>query len=201
MIIGVTGGVGTGKSTILEILKEEYQAAVIIADDVARELMLPGHQPYQDIITVFGQDLLTDGENSPIDRGKLAGIVFQNPELLKRLNQCVHPAVKEYISAQIASLQEKGISLIVVETAILIEAGYLPLVDQLWVVHTDYDVRVQRLMESRGYTKEKTDQIIRNQMDPVILEEKADFVIDNSKDLDNVREQIRNYFMHERITD
>lgn len=196
MVIGVTGGVGTGKSTILNILREDYGAEIIIADDVARELMMPGHQVYDAISEQFGEDILTAGPGSEIDRGKLASLVFQDEEKRLLLNSLVHPAVKQTIMSMIDSFRSANQKLIVVETAILIEAGYLPLVDELWAVCTDYELRVARLMESRGYSREKTDSIIRSQMPEEELRAVADLVIDNSGDLAQTQKQIREHFIH-----
>ena len=193
MIIGVTGGVGTGKSTILQILKDEYDAVIIIADDIAREQMMPGEASYEAVVRYFGTEILTDGTGSEIDRGRLAEIVFHDEDKRQALNHMTHPLVKEEIQSLIWQYQEEGKQMIVVETAILIEAGYLELVDELWVVYTDYDKRVERLISSRGYTKEKIDSIISRQMTDSELKEYADFVIDNSYSMEYTRYQIKQY--------
>ena len=191
MIIGITGGVGTGKSTILGILKDEYNAAIIIADDIARDLMMPGEGPYKEIVEYFGYDILSNGPESPIDRAHLADIVFYDSEKLLVLNGIVHPAVKRRIEMMIEQYRSEGFEYIVVETAILIQAGYLDMIDELWVVYTDYDIRVKRLEESRGYTKEKTDSIINSQLPASEMESHADLVIDNSYDIENTFLQIQ----------
>ena len=193
MIIGITGGVGTGKSTILGIMRDEYHAAIIIADDIARDLMMPGEEPYDKIVEYFGEEILTDGDGSLIDRAVLAEIVFNDNEKLLTLNNVVHPAVKEKIISLIDEYKNAGYEYIVVETAILIQAGYLELTDELWVVYTDYDVRVKRLEESRGYTKEKTDSIINSQLTDKEMAEYADLVIDNSYDIEYTFRQIQEH--------
>ena len=188
MKIGITGGVGSGKSTILEILQKEYGAAVIIADDVSRELMEPGHPGFLPVAEYFGDGILA--EDGSIDRGKLAAIVFRDPEKLAVLNHLNHPLVRERILELIRQYQEQGYFLIVIESAILIQAGYRELIDELWAVHVDYEIRVQRLMESRGYSREKTDSIISNQLSDQDTEAAADFVIDNSGTQEQTRLQI-----------
>ena len=205
MIIGITGGVGSGKSTVLQILEEEYGAALIMADDIARELMKPGQSAYDAVVSFFGKGILSDVRTDyyenvkdfdekhsprPIDRSKLAEIVFQNPEALNALNEMTHPLVKEEIMKLIDLYRSIGCPYIVIETAILIQVGYRSLVDELWVVCADYDVRVERLRISRGYTREKTDDIIRSQMPDDEMVAAADFVIDNSGDIDSTRSQI-----------
>lgn len=190
LIIGVTGGVGTGKSSILGILKEDYRAQVILADDVAKDLMVPGNKVYNDIYNFFGDEVFTDGYGSPIDRPELSRIVFTDKEKLLKLNSIVHPAVKLEIIGMIDSFKSAGEKMIVIETAILIQAGYLDIIDELWVVHTDYETRVRRLLASRGYSREKTDNIISNQLPDEEMEKMADLVIDNSGSLEYVKEQI-----------
>ena len=96
-IIGITGGIGTGKSTVLAILEKEYQAYIVETDKLAHKLMSPGEIAYNQIVEVFGTDILQ--EDKTIDRGKLGGIVFQDEEKLQQLNKIVHPAVKQYIFA------------------------------------------------------------------------------------------------------
>ena len=191
MVIGVTGGVGTGKSTILQILKEKYNAVIIIADDIARDLMMPHEASYEAAVRYFGEDILTDGPGSPIDRAHLAQIVFHDPEKLEALNHMTHPLVKTKIRSLIDAYQSEGENLIVLETAILIRAGYLDIVDELWVVCADYETRVQRLISSRGYTREKTDSIISSQMSDDEMTQYAALVIDNSRSIFSTEEQIR----------
>ena len=184
MVIGVTGGVGTGKSTILQFLEERYGAAVIMADDVAKELMEPGEALYDRVVQCFGGDVLMrdvpDGSPVPIDRAKLSLIVFHDPEKLHRLNAIVHPMVKVRILSLIDEYRKADFGLIVIESAILVQAGYRDLLDELWVVHTDKMVRFERLMASRGYSAEKIEAIMSNQLPENELEALADFVIDNS---------------------
>ncbi|MBQ9030360.1 MAG: dephospho-CoA kinase [Parasporobacterium sp.] len=193
MIIGVTGGVGTGKSSILQILNKEFDAVVIMADEVSRDLMMPGEESYLEVVRYFGDGILTGGPQSPIDRAELARIVFQDPEKLNALNNINHPLVRKRIEALLKQYQKEAVRLIVIETAILIQVGYQDLVDELWVVHTDPEIRVQRLIDSRGYTREKIADIMKNQLPDHVMEQAADFVIDNSADLDSARRQIEEH--------
>lgn len=196
MVIGVTGGVGTGKSTILQFLKEHYHAAVIMADDVAKDLMRPGEASYGAIVAYFGKDILMQDTDSPeetlrpIDRNALSQIVFHDPDKLKALNAMTHPLVKVKIISLIEDYRRQGFELIVIESAILIQAGYQDLLDELWVVHTDLEVRFQRLMQSRGYSAEKIEAIMKNQLSDAEMEQAADFVIDNSASPEKAWKQI-----------
>lgn len=193
MIVGITGGVGTGKSTILQILKDEYNAAVIMADDVAKELMEPGQPSYRAVVEYFGTEILSGEEGSPIDRVKLAGIVFSDPDKLSALNLLAHPLVRIRILELIDVYNRQNYDLIIVESAILIQAHYLDLIDELWVVYADYDTRVERLISSRGYTVEKIDNIISNQLSDDEMKRYASFLIDNTGTIDDVRRQLSDY--------
>lgn len=193
MIVGITGGVGTGKSTILQILKDEYNAAVIMADDVAKELMEPGQPSYRAVVEYFGTEILSGEEGSPIDRVKLAGIVFSDPDKLSALNLLTHPLVRIRILELIDVYNRQNYDLIIVESAILIQAHYLDLIDELWVVYADYDTRVERLISSRGYTVEKIDNIISNQLSDDEMKRYASFLIDNTDTIDYVRRQLSDY--------
>lgn len=193
MIVGITGGVGTGKSTILQILKDEYNAAVIMADDVAKELMEPGQPSYRAVVEYFGTEILSGEEGSPIDRVKLAGIVFSDPDKLSALNLLTHPLVRIRILELIDVYNRQNYDLIIVESAILIQAHYLDLIDELWVVYADYDTRVERLISSRGYTVEKIDNIISNQLSDDEMKRYASFLIDNTGTIDDVRRQLSAY--------
>lgn len=193
MVIGVTGGVGAGKSAVLGIFKERYGASLIMADDVARELMEPGRASYDGVVAEFGWEILENPRErfSPINRKALADIVFSDKERLAALNSITHPAVKEEIKRRIRReyvLEPEVV--IVVEAALLIEAGYEDLTDCLCVIITDKESRIKRLMASRGYTREKCESVIANQMSDEEFEAHADFVIDNSADLENTANQV-----------
>ena len=193
MFIGVTGGVGAGKSTILQILEEQYDAYIIMADDVAKKLMNKGKASYRAIVKEFGEEILqTDGE---IDRQKLSEIVFKDEEKLNLLNSIVHPLVKKAIVKEQKQVNKKDPDrLVVLEAALLIEAGYKELLDELWAVVVQKEIRIQRLMNDRGYTREKSESIIANQLSDDEFRANCDFIIDNSGTLEEAEEQIRKHF-------
>lgn len=202
MVIGVTGGVGAGKSTILNILQDQYQAKLIVADDVARELMEPGGASYQAVVEAFGISILADRKDDEeedereIDRKKLAEVVFQDEEKLTLLNSLTHPKVKEEILHRIHCFYEENPdALIVIEAALLIEAGYKEdVLDSLWIVTADTEVRIARLMQSRGYSREKCISIMENQLSDSEFISEGDFIIDNSGTLEDSAKQIASYF-------
>lgn len=193
MFIGITGGVGAGKSTILQILKDKYDAHLIMADDVAKDLMRKGKSAYRKIVQTFGEEIL--GDDKEIDRQKLSSIVFQDDEKLLTLNQIVHPLVKKAIlKEKNAVSKEYPEKLIVLEAALLIEDGYPEILDELWAVIADKEVRIQRLMDNRGYSREKSESIIAAQLSDEEFRKACSFVIDNSGSLSESERQIEEHF-------
>ena len=186
MIIGVTGGMGSGKSTVLNLLREYYDAYIIPLDDLGKEATKKDTEGYKKVVKEFGEDILdTDGN---IDRSKLASIVFSNDLKLEKLNAIVHPLVKEMALQQIRENQEK---FIVLESAILFEAGYQEICEKIWFVYAMDVVRVRRLIKSRGYSIERIEQTFARQMDNEEFQRKADVVIDNSGSVQETLSQIR----------
>lgn len=189
MIIGLTGGVGTGKTTILEYLKNKHNAVVIEADKVAHNLMMPEGECYRRILCEFGEEILS--EDGSIDRKKLGSVTFNNPEKLKLLSAIVHPEVKHWIIEKIHETTKFNPDrMIVIEAALLIEAGYESICDEMWCVITDYETRKKRLMNSRGYSARKIDEIIANQLNDEEFKKHCDYVIENSNGVEGTYEQI-----------
>ena len=183
MIIGVMGGVGSGKSTVLNYLENNYEANIIEADKVAKEVMLPGNDVYNEIVKTF-PEVIADNK---IDSKKLAEIVFNNKEQLEKLNSITHPgAVKEIVS-RIKSSKNR---IIVVESAILLGSGVEQYCDELWFVFCNRDTRIKRLIQTRGYSKEKCISVIESQQADEEYNKVADEFIDNSYSEENTREQI-----------
>lgn len=180
-VIGITGGIGTGKSTILRIM-EEMGAYVLEADSLAHNLMEPGQPAYIRITEFFGSDIIR--EDGTIDRGRLGQLVFQNPEALERLNGIVHPAVKEFILRDIEEKKKSGkVRWYVIEAALLIEDGYRLVCDELWYIYAEKEVRIERLLSGRGGTREKWEQVMANQSADEFYRANCDVVIDNGNNL------------------
>ncbi len=188
-VVGITGGIGSGKSQILAYLKEHTRCRIIIADQVAHELEEPGGRCYQPIVSILGTAILT--EDGRIDRAKMAAGIFADGKLLSQINEIVHPAVKEYITGAIAEERAGNrIDYFFIEAALLIEDGYKTIVDELWYIHTDIQVRRERLKASRGYSDEKIDSIMNGQLSEEEFYGQCSVVIDNSGTLDSVYRQI-----------
>lgn len=188
--IGITGGVGSGKSVVMDLLEKEFGAAVILADLVAHDLMEPGAISYRQIVNEFGTEILNkDGQ---IDRPSLSRIVFGQPEKLQILNAITHPNVKQEIMSRIAQFREEGkVPFIAVEAALLIEEGYDDLLDALWYVYVDEEIRIQRLKEGRGYSEEKSRSIMQQQLKEETFRNRCSCVIDNNGDVESVRKQLK----------
>ena len=195
-IIGVTGGVGSGKSQVLAYLEKHFGAVVCQADHVAWDLQKPGAKGYLDIVKHFGTKVLNEDET--INRKKLGEIVFGNPEELLVLNQIMHPAVKEEIKDIIRLEEEKGTRYFVLEAALLLEEAYNQICDEIWYIYSNETVRRQRLKESRMYTDEKIDAILASQMSECEFREQCHIVIDNNGEFSDTCEQI-NQIMGEKL--
>ena len=190
LVLGVTGGVGAGKSTVLDHMEEAWGAQILKADEAAHMLMRRGQHCYEKIVEKFGEEILDD--TGEINRIAFGEVVFKNREKLEQLNGIVHPAVKEYICQVIADeRRRKERPVLAIEAALLIEEGYGAICDELWYIYADEDVRRRRLAASRGYSSEKSDSIMKNQLPDEIFRESCQFVIDNSSEIvQNTFEQI-----------
>lgn len=161
-VIGITGGIGSGKSFIAGIMKENFHAYLINTDQIAHKLMEKGRISYELIVRYFGEKVLdTEGE---IDRGALGRIVYQDPDKLLTLNSFTHPYVMEYVKRLIEERRRESETLICIETALPIEAGLKEFCDAIWYVYAPENTRRERLIRSRNYEKEKIDQILKNQI-------------------------------------
>ena len=203
LIIGVTGGVGCGKSAILAELKNDCICSVIHTDEVANTVKEPGGICYNEIVDLLGEDVL-DAEGR-IDRKKMAEKIFADEALLKRVNAVLHPAVRRYVLDMIEAEKGRGIlDILFIEAALLIESGYVSvhagdaalknaqvIVDEMWYVYAPEDVRRNRLKENRAYGDEKIDSIIKRQLTEEQFRAGSDFEIDNSGTLAEAVAQAR----------
>ena len=188
-VIGITGGVGAGKSEILKYLKEKHHAMVVEADKVGHLLMEPGGACYYSIVEKFGSSILNGDQT--INRGKLAKIVFADAALLEALNKIIHPRVKAHIVSEIAKERAyHRTELFVIEAALLLEDHYDVICDEIWYIDTDMEIRAKRLKETRGYDDEKIAGIMANQKSPDEFRMACQAVIDNSGSLTETFAQI-----------
>ena len=177
-IIGVTGGVGAGKSTVLNYLEKRYGAKLILADLGGHEVMEPGHEAYEQVVKVFGQEIVS--EDKTIDRKALGAIVFADEKKRMILNRIIHPAVRQEILRRLEEAELLHLSYVVVEAALFLEENYDAFCDETWYIYTDEKIRRQRLKESRGYSDERIDQIFRSQKTHEEFQKRCLFMIDNN---------------------
>ena len=177
-IIGVTGGVGAGKSTVLNYLEKRYGAKLILADLVGHEVMEPGHEAYEQVVKAFGQEIVS--EDKTIDRKTLGAIVFADEKKRMILNRIIHPAVRQEILRRLEAAELLHLSYAVVEAALFLEENYDAFCDETWYIYTDEKIRRQRLKESRGYSDERIDQIFRSQKTHEEFQKRCLFMIDNN---------------------
>lgn len=187
-IIGITGGVGSGKSRVLSFMEEQYGAVICQADQVAWRLQEPGQVCYEKIVSHFGCGILR--EDKTIDRGILGEIVFGDKEEMAVLNRIVHPEVKRYIRDLIKEEEKAGAEYFILEAALLLEDNYDEICDELWYIYTKETVRRIRLKESRGYSDEKISAIMGSQMPEHVFREKCQVIIDNSASFETTQKMI-----------
>ena len=187
-VIGLTGGIGTGKSEVSRIL-EELGAAIIDADQVGHEVYQPQSKAWKQIVANFGQEVLqSSGE---IDRKQLGVIVFSDPEARATLNAIVHPCIYQRIQQKIEELGRRGKEVVVVEAALLIEAGWVSLADEVWVVQSPEEVVVERLCYRNGLSEEAVLSRISSQMSFEERRHHANVMVDNLGDMDELRGNVR----------
>lgn len=186
--IGITGGVGCGKSQIMDYVETRYGAYCLKTDLLAKQMMEKGGSLYDQVVSLFGSEILM--EDGGLNRKKIAGLVFADQKLLQRLNQLTHPAVKREILRQAEDERKRGREWFFLESALAIEEKYNEICDQLWYVYADENVRRERLKASRGYSDEKMDSVMANQMDEKVFRRTCDFVIDNSGSFEKTKKQI-----------
>lgn len=189
-VLGITGGVGAGKSTVLAYLEEHYGARVIQADEVGHLLQQPGEGCYRRIVELFGPAVLN--ADGTISRPQLGAIVYADPQKMARLNAIMHPSIRRWIKAEVEAEQKRGrVPFVTIEAALLLEDHYDEICDEIWYIHADDAVRIRRLMESRGYSEKKCRSIMANQKKESDFRAACQLVIDNSSDIvQNTYEQM-----------
>jgi len=186
-VIGITGTIGSGKSTLASFL-HEFGAVVIDADKVGHEVYLPGTEGWQKVVAAFGRGILSsDGR---IDRKKLGAIVFNDKAERDRLNHIVHPLIIRHIEDMLKKYRRQGVSLVAIEAALLIEAGWGKKVDEVWVTRAPQEVILKRLAAKRKLTRAQALARIRSQL-PVREQIKhATRVIDASGSLAELKARV-----------
>lgn len=184
-VIGLTGNIGSGKSTVLSML-EQLGAKAVDADELVHEVMQQGFPVWQAIVDTFGEGVLTP--QGHIDRRKLGSLVFDDAEALRRLEEIVHPAIDERFREIIANSEEPVIA---VEAVKIMQSSIYGEIDSLWLVTCPAEEGLQRLLRTRDIDAEDVEERLRAQMAQERQAELADVVINNSGSLDHTWEQVR----------
>jgi len=188
-VIGVVGGMGSGKSTVVQIISEFSKAYIINADHIGHTILKKGHRGYLPVVEHFGTEVI--GEDGEINRSVLGKIVFSDVVKLQALNLISHPLIYEYIEQEInIILQQGAYEYIIIDAALLIEIGLRSLVDEVWGVYAPLEVRIQRVMLRNGFTKQEAIKRISSQLTWDEMEKNIDKQIDNSREVSYTKEQI-----------
>ena len=189
--IGITGGIGAGKSTVLSLLKENFNCKVLLADEVAATLMQAGNQCFEAVVSLPWPESIV-GLDGQINRPLMAKLMFADDSLRQSVNAIVHPAVEKEVLNQVEIERKKhNIEYFFFEAALLIECGYGKLVDKMWYIYASPEVRTKRLMSARGYTKERIENTFKVQRSDESFREHCDSVIDNSGTTEETLAQLR----------
>ncbi len=193
MIIGVIGGVGAGKSSVLDVLTQEYQFTAYRTDDIAKSFYVHGHPVFEALKALLGADI--ERADGSVDLPAFAAKIYGagNAKTRAEVDHIVHPAVWKYVEERVRAARKSGAD-IVVETA-LPTAHFVELCDEVWFVYTEESVRIARLMETRGYSEEKARAMIHAQIPDDEYAAMADFVVDNSKTREETQAVIRSHLL------
>ncbi|KPJ57499.1 MAG: hypothetical protein AMJ42_04700 [Deltaproteobacteria bacterium DG_8] len=191
-VVGLTGGIASGKSVVSKILRE-LGALLIDADELSREVMLPHKKCWEKVVASFGKEILR--EDLTIDRKKLAEHVFNNPEQLAKLNSLVHPEIIRLVEGKLEEIKKEDTqAIVIIDAALLVETGMYKNYDRLVVVHAREETQLKRLMARDGISRNEAQKRINSQLP---LKEKiklADFVIENDGSLKETREEVEKVF-------
>ncbi len=186
-VIGLTGGIGSGKSTVSRILAE-LGAVIIDTDKVGHEAFKPDTEGWREVTAAFGQQILA--ASGEIDRKKLGEIVFGNPDSLERLNRIMHPRIHNMVKAQLEKYQRQGVEVVALEAPLLIESGWASTVDEVWVTVASRATVLRRLQERAGLSQPESLARIRSQLSPEERARHADVTIDTDCELDELKARV-----------
>jgi dephospho-CoA kinase len=188
-VIGITGGVGSGKSLALNYLKETYPCVIYIADQIANDIKEPGSKINEELVKLLGPEILYEDGN--VNKPVMAAKMFASKELTKKVNEIIHPAVKDYLTGAIKEAKkDENIKYIFIEAALLIEAGYKDILDEIWYVRRPFSERCKSLFETRGYSEEKIESIMNKQLSDGDFTRESDRIIENNGSIDELYEAV-----------
>lgn len=188
-IIGITGGVGAGKTEVLSYIQKQYNCRIVLADEVGHLVKMPGQPCYEELIKLLGREILAEDGN--IDKVRMAEVIFRDSALLQQVNALIHPAVERYIGEEIEKEKKaQKLDFFFVEAALLLESGLRGQVEKIWYIFAEEAVRRERLQNARGYSDEKIDSILASQRTEKEFRELCDVVICNNGQFEETKKQI-----------
>lgn len=192
-VIGVTGNIGSGKTTVSRLLSVEYGCCYLDADAIGKAVAEPGGEAYDELLSAFGEQYF--GADGRLNRPKMAELVFHDEQELQKLNGIMHPAILRHISSEISHIQaDEPERIIVVEAALLIEANYLGILDKLCLVWANDDVRLTRVMQRDNITAEQATARMNNQMPQQEKLQYADYVLHNNSGMRELKEELADFW-------
>ncbi len=191
-VLGITGGIGSGKSAALSYLQEKDDVYICDADKVAHLLQKKGETCYNQLVTNFGIEILD--EFNEIDRRKLGAIVFEDKMKLEELNQIVHPQIRKMIELLIKKESNDGTKIFVIEAALLLESDFDNMCDEVWHMKCDKNIRLHRISESRNISKERFESIICKQLSEEEFERRCDVSIQNNGTLYQLNTELNQHY-------
>ena len=195
-IIGLTGGIGSGKSTVSRFL-EELGAVILDADKVGHQAFEPDSEVWQQVVASFGRQIVDS--NGYIDREKLGKLVFGDSEALTRLNRIMHPAIYEVVRARLEEYRRQGVDVVVLEVPLLLEAGWNSLVDEVWVTTASENTVLKRLVERTGLPEHESLARIHSQLSSEERVKHADVIIDTDCSLDELKVKVNELWQRFRV--
>ncbi len=195
-VIGLTGGIGSGKTTVARLLKE-LGAVVMDTDKIGHELLEPGGQAYQEVADAFGRQVVEpDGW---INRRKLAEVVFDSSSDLAYLNRIMHPLIGDVVRSRMEQYRRQGVEVVVIEAPLLIEARWTSMVDEVWVTVAPEGVVLERLEQGMGLSREEAEARIRSQLAQTERVKHATAVIDTDCSLDELEARVAEQWRQRRF--
>lgn len=192
-IIGVTGGVGSGKSEVLHYLSQKHSAGIIRLDDLGRRMLDPDGEGYAAAIRIFGNEIVnSDGS---LSREKIAAIVYSDREKRFRLNALIHSAVKKAACLELEKFRKEDVRLAAIEAALILEEHYDEICDEVWYIYASEEVRRERLMKSRGYDEARIKNMMSVQLREDEFRSRCDFTVNNNASFASAAKEIE-----ERLT-
>ncbi len=195
-IIGITGGIGSGKSTVSGALRD-LGAVVVDADVISRNVTAVGAKAYAELVEYFGNEII--GDNGELDRKKLAAISFNDKVKLHALNCITHKYIAEKLYDTVELIKNSGKSdIIVIDAAIPLEKGFLDLADEVWVVTCERETRIKRIMERSGFTYEEAEDRINSQLRDEEYLNLADEILYNNDSLEALEQAVVKLFLQKK---